>query len=227
MRQTAFIVATLTGSLLFGATFAGAWQAPLFAGAGGGTPAAQAADDGAPPAGALAAAIGDQFPGHAVEVALGAPTLVDAGPAQREVQALARVRIDGSAPMLVRANALYDRDAASLSAPSLWFEGGGSIPADDAARAALARAAEARLGAEFAGQPVVLSLGDADAVALGGRYLRLVARGVADFGAEGRAATTIEALYDPRNGEWLRLDYTLGADPAEGDADADIAYATP
>src|SRR5690606_367652 len=66
----------------------------------------------------------------------------------------------------------------------------------------------------------------ADAVALGGRYLRLVGRGVADFGAEGRAATTIEALYDPRNGEWLRLDYTLGAAPLEADADADIAYAT-
>ena len=105
------------------------------------------------------------------------------------------------------------------------FEGNGERPAAEAMRGELAVAAAHRLETEFAGQPVTLSLTDAEAAAVGGRYLRLVARGTADFGAEGRAATTVEPLYDPRNGEWLRLDYALGADPAQaGDG---IAYAGP
>jgi hypothetical protein len=229
MRQAAFIVATLTGSLLFGASVTNALRAPV--GFGSLVSAAHASPaDGAqasqlqPQSAALAAAIEDQFPGHAVDVALDTAMLAGAGPAQQEVQALARVRIDGSAPMLVRATALYDLESRSVAAPSLWFEGTDPRPASGAIRHDLVAAATRRLDAEFAGQPVSLALADAEAVAVGGRYLRLVARGTADFGAEGRAATTIEALYDPRNGEWLRLDYALGADPAQPGRDG-IAYA--
>jgi hypothetical protein len=227
MRHPAFIVATLTGSLLFGASVAGVLRSPfagITAGASGlqSPPAANAASAHASAA-ALAAAIEDQFPGHEVDVALGSPMLADAGPSQQEVQALARVRIDGSQPMPVRASALYDRGTRSIAAPSLWFEGSGEQPVSGAMRSDLAAAATRRLDAEFGGQPLRLALRDAEAVAVGGRYLRLVARGTTDFGDEGRAATTIEALYDPRNGEWLRLDYTLGADPAHaGDG---FAYA--
>jgi hypothetical protein len=230
MRHPAFIVATLTGSLLFGASVAGALHAPL-AGLTGGTEnsvqaprsaAAKTASTRAQ-ATALVAAIKDQFPGHAVAVDLAAPMLADAGPSQQEMQALASVRIDGSAPMPVRASALYDRETDSIAAPSLWFEGTGDVAVSGALRRTLAAAASRRLDAEFAGQPLNLSLLDAEAVAVGGRYLRLVARGTTDFGDEGRAATTIEALYDPRNGEWLRLDYTLGTDPGrDGDG---FAYA--
>lgn len=231
MRQPAFIVATLTGSLLFGASVAGALRAPVVGVSGDVAHAsvdastrAEAASQRAQSA-MLVAAIKDQFPGHAVDVALEAPTLSDAAPEQQELQALARVRIDGSVPMPVRVTALYDREAGSIAAPVLRFEGTGGRPAADATRGALAAAATHRLEAEFAGQPVTLSLADAEATAVGGRYLRLVARGTADFGAEGRAATTVQALFDPRNGEWLRLDYALGADPAQsGDG---IAYAGP
>lgn len=222
MRHPAFIVATLTGSLLFGVSVAGALHAPL-AGITGGTiaqgleasPSATAkAASARAQAAVLVAAIKDQFPGHAVDVDLAAPTLADDGPSQQEMQALARVRIDGSAPMPVRASALYDRETRSIATPSLWFEGTGERPVSGTMRRDLAAAATRRLHAEFAGQPLRLALLDAEAVAVGGRYLRLVARGTTDFGDEGRAATTIEALYDPRNGEWLRLDYTLGTDPA-------------
>lgn len=233
MRQPAFIVATLTGSLLFGASVAGALRAPVVGISGDITSAAALASMPARTESAsqraqsamLVAAIKDQFPGHAVEVALEAPMLSDAAPEQQELQALARVCIDGSAPMLLRATALYDQETHAVAAPSLWFEGSGGRPASDSMRRRLASATARRLDVEFAGQPVALSLADAEAVDLGGRYLRLVARGTADFGTEGRAATTVEALYDPRNGEWLRLDYTLGADPAQG-GDG-IAYAGP
>jgi hypothetical protein len=239
MRQPAFIVATLTGSLLFGASVAGALRAPGIGvsldAAPQAMPASHVVRTPSVPArmqsAALAAAIEGQFPGHAVDVVLDASTLpederMDDGQAQQELQALARVRIDGSAPMLVRASALYDRGTRSVDVPSLWFEGTGAQPAPDAVRRDLVAAAARRLAAEFAGQPVDLTLADADTVAVGGRYLRLVARGTADFGAEGHAATTIEALYDPRNGEWLRLDYALGADPTQPGGDG-IAYAGP
>jgi hypothetical protein len=229
MRQTAFIVATLTGSLLFGASVSGALRAPAI-GTSGGDAAVLAHAAGVErtnamqaQAAALAAAIEDQFPGHAVDVALEAPTIEDEGSAQQQVRALARVRIDGSAPMLVRANALYERETRSVDAPSLWFEGTAERQVSDATRRDLAAAATRRLDSEFAGQPVALALADADAVAVGGRYLRVVARGTADFGAEGRAVATVEALYDPRSREWLRLDYALGPDPAQ--ADVGLAYA--
>jgi hypothetical protein len=228
MRQTAFIVATLTGSLLFGASVSGALRAPASVGIPGSSDLgaavqAQARDTGARAQAALVAAIEDQFPGHTVDVALQAPVIDDDGASQQQLQALARVRIDGSAPMLVRANALFDRATRSIDEPSLWFEGTGEHPVSDATRRGLAAAATQRLDAEFAGQPVTLALADAEGVAVGGRYLRVVARGTADFGAEGRAAATVEALYDPQSGEWLRLDYALGADPAQ--TGEDVAYA--
>lgn len=231
MRQPALLIATLTGSLLFGASVAGALHAPALAMSSmAGTASAEAAAfapretrAAGAQAEALAAAIAAQFPGHAVDVAIDAPLVSDAGPAQQEVEALARVRIDGSAPMLVRATALYDREARSAGEPSLWFEGSGEHAVSDATQRGLAAAAARRLDAEFAGQPVTLAIDDARAVPVGGRYLRVTARGTADFGGEGRAATTVEALYDPRNGEWLRLDYALGGDPAA--SDPGFAYA--
>lgn len=234
MRQPALLIATLTGSLLFGASVSGALQAPALAApalapqatdaaaSGRATPGKQDAVPQGPQARALAAAIAAQFPGHAVDVAVDTPLISDAGPAQQQVEALARVRIDGSAPMLVRATALYDREARSAVAPSLWFEGSGEQEIPRTTQRGLAAAAAQRLDAEFAGQPVTLAIDDARAAPVGGRYLRVVARGTADFGSEGRAAATIEALYDPSSGEWLRLDYALGADPAVGDG---FAYA--
>jgi len=236
MRQPALLIATLTGSLLFGASVSGALQAPALAApalapqatnaaaSARATPDEQGAVSQGPQARALAVAIAAQFPGHAVEVAVDTPLISDTGPAQQQVEALARVRIDGSAPMLVRATALYDREARNADAPSLWFEGSGEHEVSGATQRGLAAAAARRLDAEFAGQPVTLAIDDARAAPVGGRYLRVVARGTADFGSEGRADTTIEALYDPRTGEWLRLDYALGADPAEGEG---FAYADP
>lgn len=241
MRQPAMIVATLTGSLLFGVSIAGALRAPAPGAPAAGTLHVVATnadaprsirDDAEPTASlqsaALADAIRQAFPGHAVDVALDVPTraVVDPGSVQEEVHALARVRIDGSAPMPVRAVALYDREARSILAPSLSFEGAASPqPVDAPMRDALAAATARRLGAEFAGQAFGFQLADVESARVGGRYLRVLARGTADFGAEGRAATTVEALYDPRNGEWLRLDYALGADPADAPVDGDYAYA--
>ena len=234
MRQPAIIVATLTGSLLFGASIAGALRAPSMGPSASVVASAtreaeiartHAVAETQAQVATLAAAIQDQFPGHRVDVALDRPIVAETGPAQQEMQALARVRIDGSAPMPVRISALYDRGTRSIDAPSLWFEATGAQPADGSLRRSLAAATTQRLGGEFADQAFTLALADAETTGVGGRYLRVVAHGTADFGSEGRAATTVEALYDPRTGEWLRLDYALGADPALRAADDGLAYA--
>ena len=39
--------------------------------------------------------------------------------------------------------------------------------------------------------------------------MRVRAEGTADFGADGQAATSIEAVYDRGTGQWVTLDYQL------------------
>jgi hypothetical protein len=69
--------------------------------------------------------------------------------------------------------------------------------------------ASRRLRQEFVNQPARLDIGRVQVREAGG-YLALLADGQADFGAEGKADATVRALYDPRSGKWLRLDYDLG-----------------
>ena len=73
----------------------------------------------------------------------------------------------------------------------------------------LAQQAHARLDAEFVEQSVGFTLDGATAWPRADGLLRVRAEGTANFGAEGTAATTIEAVYDPQSGRWLKLDYQL------------------
>ena len=66
-----------------------------------------------------------------------------------------------------------------------------------------------RLALEFEQQDVGFELNGTRVWPLDDGLLRVRGEGTADFGAEGRAATTIEAVYDPGDGRWLRLDYQL------------------
>src|SRR5690606_28844712 len=67
-----------------------------------------------------------------------------------------------------------------------------------------------RLGQEFAEQTVRLQLDRIRTVQAGSHYLRIDASGIADFGPEGTSSARIEALYDRRDGAWLRVDYERG-----------------
>jgi hypothetical protein len=73
----------------------------------------------------------------------------------------------------------------------------------------LAAETHQRLDAEFMDQPVAFQLKGARVWPAASGRLRVHGEGIADFGAEGSATTTVEALYDPATGKWLRLDYQL------------------
>ena len=85
------------------------------------------------------------------------------------------------------------RVASSVVAPSL--------------ASTLATETHRRLSAEFASQDVQFELGGTRVWQAGDALLRVRAEGTADFGADGHATTTIDAVYDRQAGRWLKLDY--------------------
>lgn len=144
---------------------------------------------------------------------------VDAMPASiqdRQVVGAGRLQLAGDPTWIpVRFAAIYDTASTEVTYPQLRLgDGQGS---GSRLQPALARSLDQAMGralrAEFADQPVDWSLARAD-VAPTGRYLLVEADGVADFGTEGTAPTRVQALYDAREGRWLRVNYELGVDPS-------------
>jgi hypothetical protein len=161
----------------------------------------------------MLAAVRAEFPMRDVRVRLASSAIDDdAGPAQREVSAHGRVLLDGSDRWIpFDVVALYDMESATAMATSLALDAPRQpVNLVDASLAQDLKAeASRRLHEEFASQPAELVF-DRVQVREAGDYLALLADGQADFGAEGKADATVRALYDPRNGHWLRLDYDLG-----------------
>lgn len=194
------------------ASIPGAARAPAAA-----TPLAAGGDenlDGAV-AGVLIAALTEQFGGRAVSLTLDSVSVQPASFRDRIVSGEGRARVDGDPAWIgFRFSTLYDTTFGSASYPDISLGGitglERNIPNDPALLRQLdARVAE-RLGSEFSGQAVRLQLDRITTVEAGSRYLRIDASGVADFGPEGTSPTRIEALYDRRDGAWLRVNYELG-----------------
>ncbi len=74
---------------------------------------------------------------------------------------------------------------------------------------ALAAETQRRLAGEFASQSVEFALGGTRSWPAGAGLVRVRGEGVADFGTEGKATATIEALYDRDAARWVKLDYQL------------------
>lgn len=74
---------------------------------------------------------------------------------------------------------------------------------------ALSAETQRRMADEFASQPVAFALGGTRSWPVDAGLVRVRGEGVADFGAEGEATATIEALYDPAAQRWVKLDYQL------------------
>ena len=83
----------------------------------------------------------------------------------------------------------------------------GAIPMGISQR--LADETRTRLDAEFEQQTVGFTLSGAKVWPASGGHVRIRAEGTADFGAEGTAMATVEAVYDADSGRWLKLDYQL------------------
>ena len=165
-------------------------------------------------AAALIGAISSQFGERAVQVRLGRVQATPAGIIQRDLHGAGQLQI-GRDPAWIpfRFRALCDTEQASVGSPELTLGDGGAshmLARDGAVARALEHEVGRRLHREFAQQATTIRLHDVRSVPAGTGYLRLEANGIALFGAAGRTTTRIRALYDPRNDEWLQVDYDLG-----------------
>lgn len=179
-------------------------------------------------AASLIGAVSSEFDERQVEVKLDRVEVAPAGLVQRDVRCEGRLMIGEDAEWIpFRFAALYDTRLSSVDYPSLVLgtdEPGQPVATDAGVARQLAREVDRRLDLEFAGQPVRFTLDEVQLSPAGSHYQRLQANGIADFGAEGRTAAGVQALYDPRNGQWLHVHYELGAS-ANRDAALDQAVA--
>jgi hypothetical protein len=166
-------------------------------------------------AASLIGAVSSEFDQRAVEVKLDQVEVAPAGLVQRDVRGSGRLMIGKDADWIpFRFAALYDSELSSVDYPALILgagEPGQPVATDARVAQRLSNEVDRRLGLEFAGQSVRFALDSVRLSPAGKHYQRLDANGIADFGVEGSTATDIQALYDPRSGEWLRVSYELGA----------------
>lgn len=132
----------------------------------------------------------------------------------RQLSGEGRLRIGGDDWIPFRFEALYDTYATRVSYPYLMLGSTGNgqrIEVDSRLARALGHRVDRKLALEFAQQSVDLVLDRITAAPAGDRYLTMQALGTAEFAGEGSTAARVRALYDRRNGHWLRVEYELGA----------------
>jgi len=185
-------------------------------------------------AAAVIGAVSSQFGERRVEVKLDEVLVQPASLRDRNVSGRGRILIgegdaaDDSRWIPIEFNALYDTQTTSVSYPALVFGDGGSTADELALDAPLAVALGERideaLAREFSQQPAQMVVDRVTTSAAGARYLRVEALGTADFASEGTTAAQVNALYDRKTGEWIRVAYELGTTSNWGDgADAAVA----
>ena len=166
-------------------------------------------------AGVLIAALSEQFGGRSVSIMLDEVSVQQASIRDSTVSGQGRARIGGDQDWIgFRFSTLYDTAFNSAGYPEITLGGVTSkerdLPNDPMLVRQLDERVVERLGQEFAEQTVRLQLDRIRTVQAGSHYLRIDASGIADFGPEGTSSARIEALYDRRDGAWLRVDYELG-----------------
>lgn len=179
-------------------------------------------------AAAVIGAVSGEFGERRVEVKLDSISVQPASLRDRDVSGHGRILIgdseatDDSRWIPIQFKALYDTQTATVSRPALML-GGDAAAADelslDAPLAiALGTQIDAALSEEFAQQSAQMVLDRITTSAAGTRYVRLQASGTADFASEGTTAAQVDALYDRKTGQWLRVAYELGTTSNWGDA---------
>ncbi|MBA2239359.1 MAG: hypothetical protein H0W24_11770 [Lysobacter sp.] len=186
-------------------------------------------------AAAVIGAVSRQFGERRVEVKLDSVSVQPASLRDRDVSGEGRILIgetDGSDPdawIPIQFEALYDTQTASVSHPALVIGRGSadvqSLPLDAPLAVALSTQVDAALAAEFEQQHAQMIVDRVTTTPAGSRYLRVAALGTADFAAEGSTAAQIDALYDRRTGEWIRVSYELGTTSNWADQDGESVAA--
>lgn len=165
-------------------------------------------------AAAVIGAVAEQFGEHDVAVKLDKVAVNPASVRDRAVSGDGRLQIGGDLDWIAfEFSALYDTVATTISYPQLKLggaPGGQQIAGNSKIALALSDKVDAALRNEFPQQPVEMLLQYITTSPAGNRYLQVNGVGTVDFGVEGTTAAQVEALYDRRNSQWLRLDYELG-----------------
>lgn len=163
---------------------------------------------------AVIAAVAGQFAEHDVAVKLDMVQMQVASIQDRTVGGYGQLRMGNDASWIpFRFEALYDTRSAAVSQPRLMLgesHGGEYVAAQADLGAALKLQVNRALRAEFSQQPFDLVVDRVVTQVAGDRLVHVRGTGSVDFGAEGSTATQIDALYDPAEGKWLRVDYELG-----------------
>ena len=169
-------------------------------------------------AASLVGALSEQLGGRAVKIRLKQVDVQTTSLRDRLVSGQGEMQIESSQDWIgFRYSTLYDAISESAGYPELSIgtvgPGGRTLPNDSKLVRELDDRVVGMLGDEFGYQQVRLQLDRIDTVEAGARYLRIDARGIADFGLDGTAPTRVEALYDREQNAWLRVTYTLDAAP--------------
>lgn len=177
---------------------------------------------------AVIAAIERQFGEDRIEVRLDQVAVNPASIRDRSVDGHGRLQLGHERAWIpFRFEALYDTESAIVSHPRLVLgeaRPGNEVGRDSDIAQALAQRVDRALGDEFAQQPFALVIDRVATSRAGERLVQVRGTGTVDFGAEGATAARIDALYDPIEARWLRVDYELGAS-ADWDVDAGAALA--
>lgn len=167
-------------------------------------------------AASLIGAISSQFGEHKVEVTLDDVSVGPLSLRDRDVTGHGRLRIGDDPEWIpVAFQALYDTETTAVSVPALVLgseTAGEPIALESDIARGLDHQVNAALNAEFAQQPVHLSIERVAAAATNTRFVQVTALGTADFSEEGSTPAQVRALYDRDTGKWLRVDYELGTD---------------
>ena len=169
-------------------------------------------------AASLVGALSEQLGGRAVKIRLKQVNVQTTSLRDRLVSGQGEMQIEAAQDWIgFRFSTLYDAIFESAGYPELSIgtvgPGGRTLPNDSKLVRELDDRVVGMLGDEFGYQQVRLQLDRIDTVEAGARYLRIDARGIADFGLDGTAPTRVEALYDREQNAWLRVTYTLDAAP--------------
>lgn len=169
-------------------------------------------------AASLVGALSEQLGGRAVKIRLKQVDVQTTSLRDRLVSGQGEMQIEASQDWIgFRFSTLYDAIFETAGYPELSIgtvgPGGRTVPNDSKLVRELDDRVVGMLGEEFGYQQVRLQLDRIDTVEAGARYLRIDARGIADFGLDGTAPTRVEALYDREQNAWLRVTYTLDAAP--------------
>ncbi|TXH72428.1 MAG: hypothetical protein E6Q88_06280 [Lysobacteraceae bacterium] len=165
-------------------------------------------------AAALVTALSEQLGGRAVNIRLEHVDAQATSLRDRLVKGQGRMLIDGGDDWIAfRFDVLYDAVLESAGYPELHIGGVGrderAVPNDAKLIREMDDRVVAMLGEEFGYQQVRLQLDRIVTVEAGTRYLRVDADGIADFGLDGTSPLRVEALYDRKAPNWLRIAYVL------------------